>query len=105
LAVSIAASRRRTYYRVALPRPAFRSQVRGSMFSFFRKYGRREERDGEAESAVRQGEDKPVGTAERVSAAGRRQGVLRVVRRVQVDVVVQSRRRAGGPEAEHNPSR
>lgn len=48
---------------------------------------------GEAEFAVRQGENQSVGTAERVSAAGRRQIVLRVVRRIQIDVVVQNRRR------------
>lgn len=42
--------------------------------------------------AMRQGQNQSMGTTERMPAARRRPVVLRVVRRIQVDVVVQSRR-------------
>jgi len=56
----------------------------------YRKRGWRAQLGGETEFAMRQGQNKLVGAAERVSAAGRRSVVLRVVRRIQVDLVVQS---------------
>jgi hypothetical protein len=66
----------------------------GFKFSLFicRKHCGSEKLVGQTKSTVWQSKNKSVGAAERVSTARRHQVVLFIMRRIQVDLVVQSRR-------------